>query len=105
MHNLGTAERVDPVARLAVEDEELANQSPTRLLITAPTEQGVEALARRIHGAGARAQFPFVQRWAVELPVGPELLKSTAPGFLTPPRAAACLSARSRRCPQPCRTR
>jgi DNA-binding NtrC family response regulator len=32
-------------------------------------------LARRIHGAGARAQFPFVQTWAVELPVGPELLK------------------------------
>ena len=68
MHNLGTAERVD-------EDEELANQSPARLLITAPTEQGVETLARRIHGAGPRAQFPFVQTWAVELPVGSELLK------------------------------
>ena len=68
MHNLGTAERVD-------EDEELANQSPARLLITAPTEQGVETLARRIHGAGPRAQFPFVQTWAVELPAGPELLK------------------------------
>jgi hypothetical protein len=47
MHNLGTAERVDPVARLAVEDEELANQSPVRLLITAPTAQAVERLARR----------------------------------------------------------
>src|SRR5690349_5237281 len=75
MHNLGTAERVDLVARLAVEDEELANQSPVRLLITAPTVQAVETLARRIHGTGPRAQFPFVQTGAVELPVGPQLLK------------------------------
>jgi transcriptional regulator of acetoin/glycerol metabolism len=52
MHNLGTAERVDLVALLAVEDEELANQSPVRLLITAPMAQAVETLARRIHGAG-----------------------------------------------------
>ena len=75
MHNLGTAERVD-------EDEELANHSPARLLITAPTEQGVETLARRIHGAGPRAQFPFVQTRAVELPVGPELLKDYCARFL-----------------------
>jgi two-component system, response regulator FlrC len=75
MHNPGIAERVDAVALLAVEDEELAIQSPARLLITAPTEHGVETLARRIHGAGPRARFPFVQTWAVELPVGPELLK------------------------------
>jgi DNA-binding NtrC family response regulator len=68
MHNLRTAERV-------VEDEGLANLSPARLLITAATEHGVETLARRIHGAGPRAQFPFVQTRAVELPVGPELLK------------------------------
>jgi hypothetical protein len=40
------------VALLAVEDEELANQSPVRLLITAPMAQAVETLARRIHGAG-----------------------------------------------------
>jgi hypothetical protein len=52
MHNLGTAERVDALALLAFENEELANQSPARLLITAPTQQGVETLARRIHGAG-----------------------------------------------------
>jgi DNA-binding NtrC family response regulator len=76
MHNLATAERLDALALLAVEDEELAKQSPARLLITAPTQHGVETLARRIHGAGPRAQFPFVQTWAVELPVGPELLKA-----------------------------
>jgi len=75
MHDLGTAERGDAVALLAVEDEDMANQSPARLLITAPTQQGVENLARRIHGAGRRARFPFVQTSAVELPVGPERLK------------------------------
>jgi len=75
MRNLATAERVDAVALHAVEDEELANESPVRLLITAPTAQTVETLARRIHGAGPRGDFPFVQTWAVELPVGPELLK------------------------------
>ena len=82
MHHLETAERGDAVALLAVEDEELANQSPARLLITAPTQQGVETLARRIHGAGPRAQFPFVQTWAGELPVGPELLKEYCARFL-----------------------
>jgi DNA-binding NtrC family response regulator len=53
----------------------VVSRSPARLLITAPTQQGVENLARRIHGAGRRARFPFVQTWAVKLPVGPELLK------------------------------
>jgi len=75
MHNLRTAERV-------VEDEGLANLSPARLLITAATEHGVETLARRIHGAGPRARFPFVQTWAVELPVGPELLKKYCASLL-----------------------
>jgi DNA-binding NtrC family response regulator len=75
MHDLETAERRDAVASLAVEDEDVANQSPARLLITAPTQQGVENLARRIHGAGRRARFPFVEISAIELPVGPELLK------------------------------
>jgi DNA-binding NtrC family response regulator len=68
--------------QLVVEDEALANQSPARLLITAPTQHGVETLARRIHGAGPRAQFPFVQTWAGELPVGPELLKEYCARFL-----------------------
>ena len=75
MHNVRTAERVDAVSRFAVEDEELASRSPARLLITAPTEQRVETLARRIHDAGPCAQFPFVQTWAIGLPVGLELLK------------------------------
>jgi DNA-binding NtrC family response regulator len=78
MHHLGTAERVDALALLAVENEELANQSPARLLITAPTQQGVETLARRIHDAGPRARFPFVQRGAGE----PELLKEYCARFL-----------------------
>jgi len=75
MHNLATAERGDALALLPVDDEDVVSRSPARLLITAPTQQGVENLARRIHGAGRRARCPFVQTWAVELPVGPELLK------------------------------
>jgi DNA-binding NtrC family response regulator len=75
MHNLRTAERGDALALLPVDDEDVVSRSPARLLITAPTQQGVENLARRIHGAGPRAQFPFVQTWAVEFPVGPELLR------------------------------
>ncbi len=75
MHNLRTAERGDALALLPVDDADVVSRSPARLLITAPTQQGVENLARRIHGAGRRARFPFVQTWAVELPVGPELLK------------------------------
>jgi DNA-binding NtrC family response regulator len=82
MHNSGIAERGDAVALLAVEDEDVANRSPARLLITAATQQGVETLARRIHGAGPRAQFPFVQTWAGELPVGSELLKEYCARFL-----------------------
>jgi DNA-binding NtrC family response regulator len=105
MHNLGTAERVDLVALLAVEDEELANQSPVRLLITAPTAQAVETLARRIHGAGPRAQFPFVQTWAVELPVGPELLKEYCARLLDSAAGGTLLVSAVERCPRPCRTR
>jgi two-component system, response regulator FlrC len=75
MHNLGTAERGDALALLPVDDEDVGSQSRARLLITAPTQQGVENLARRIHDAGPGARFPFVQTWGVELPVGPELLK------------------------------
>jgi DNA-binding NtrC family response regulator len=74
MHDLGTAERGDALALLPVDDEDVGSQSRARLLITAPTQQGVN-LARRIHDAGPGARFPFVQTWGVELPVGPELLK------------------------------
>ena len=73
MHDLRTAG--DALALLPVDDEDVGSQSRARLLITAPTQQGVENLARRIHDAGPRARFPFVQTWGVELPVGPELLK------------------------------
>ena len=63
------------VALLAVEDEELASHSLARLLITATTQHGVETLARRVHGAGPRAHFPFVQTWAGDLPVAPQALR------------------------------
>jgi DNA-binding NtrC family response regulator len=75
MHQLGTAVRNDAVALLAVEDEDVARRSSARLLITAATQHGVETLARRVHATGPRAQFPFVQTCAGDLPVEPELLK------------------------------
>jgi len=75
MQQLGTAVRDKAVALLAVEDEDVASRSPARLLITAATQHGVETLARRVHATGPRAQFPFVQMWAGDLPVEPELLK------------------------------
>jgi DNA-binding NtrC family response regulator len=73
MHNPGTPESGDAMAFVRVDDEDVVSRSPARLLITAPTQQSVENLARRIHRAGRRAQLPFVQTLAVELPVGPEL--------------------------------
>lgn len=42
MHNAGSAERNRAVALLAVEDEDAASRSPARLLIPAPTQQGVD---------------------------------------------------------------
>lgn len=75
MHNVGTAERDHAVALLAVEDEDVASRFPARLLITAPTQQGVESLARRVHETGPRAHFPFVHTWGGDLPVEPEVLK------------------------------
>jgi DNA-binding NtrC family response regulator len=51
----------DHALTLLAEDVNLASRSPARLLITASTPQAVETLARRIHGIGARAQFPFVE--------------------------------------------
>ena len=67
---------------LAVEDVNVASRSPARLLITASTPQAVETLARRIHGIGPRAQFPFVMTSAGALPVGAQALKEDCVRFL-----------------------
>ena len=82
MHDVGTAERGDALALLAVEDVTVACDTPARLLITASTQQAVETLARRIHEGGPRALFPFVQRRAGELPLGPEALREYCVRFL-----------------------
>jgi two-component system response regulator PilR (NtrC family) len=63
------------LSMLALEDVNVASRSPVRLLITASTPQAVETLARRIHGIGPRAQFPFVITCAGELPVGAQALR------------------------------
>jgi DNA-binding NtrC family response regulator len=60
-------------ARPDASDERVASRSATRLLITAPTSDLVEVIARRIHGAG-RGAAPFVQVAARDLPGGTFLL-------------------------------
>jgi DNA-binding NtrC family response regulator len=75
MHNLRIAQRDHAVTLLAVEDEDVASQFPANLLITAPTQPGVETLARHVHETGPRARFPLVHTWAGDLPVEPEVLK------------------------------
>ena len=60
MHRVGTDEPHSAVTFLALEDEDSSSRSAVRLLITASTQRGDEALARRIHGAGLRAELPFV---------------------------------------------
>jgi transcriptional regulator of acetoin/glycerol metabolism len=82
MHSSGAVERDYELALLAVDDVNVARRSPAQLLITAPTQQRVEALARCVHGAGSRAQFPFVQTWAGDFPVAPEPLKEYCVRFL-----------------------
>lgn len=70
-----TSEHDNAGAVLVGEDEDVASRSHARLLISAATQQGVETLARRIHGSGPRAQLPFVQTSADDLPVDPAVLK------------------------------
>jgi glycosyltransferase involved in cell wall biosynthesis len=41
-------------------------------LITGSTQRGIETLARRIHGAGQRAKFPFVGVSARDFPTAAE---------------------------------
>ena len=75
VRTLGTPQRDDAPALLALEDLTVACESPARLLITASTPLRVETVARCIHDGSARAQFAFVQTWARELPVDAEALR------------------------------
>ena len=81
MH-LGIDELPSAETFVAVEDEDAASRSAARLLITASTQRGVEALARRIHETGLRAELPFVHTWACDLPIGAEALSDHCSGFL-----------------------
>ena len=63
-------------------DEEAAVRSDAKLLITAPTPSQVEALARRIHAAGARAALPFVQARACDLLTDRQILGTTCSRLL-----------------------
>jgi transcriptional regulator of acetoin/glycerol metabolism len=69
MQSVGITAPHNMVASSAVEDEDAASRSVSRLLITSPTREGVESLARRVHLAGLRAELPFVQTRACDLPI------------------------------------
>ena len=66
--------RIDAVPLPAVEDEGVASRSAARLLITSPTREGCQRLARRVHLAGARAKSPFVQAAACDFSIDAETL-------------------------------
>jgi hypothetical protein len=101
MHSVGTGEPDHAVTLLAVEDEELASQSPARLLITAATQRGVETLARRVHDAGPRAQFSFVQRCAGDLPLEPDVFKEYCASVLAAAAGGSMLISAVEEMPSP----
>ena len=78
-----TSQHHTAVALFAGEDEDAASRSHARLLISAATQEGVETVARRIHMGGPRAQLPFVQTSAGDLPVDPAVLKKYCTSVLT----------------------
>jgi DNA-binding NtrC family response regulator len=82
MHKAVIGDPHEAVPWLAVDDEELAGRSAAKLLITASTREGVERLARRVHRAGLRAGFPFVQTTACDLSTEPETLREQCGNFL-----------------------
>jgi DNA-binding NtrC family response regulator len=78
----GIAQRRGTLALDGVEDEEAAARSDAKLLITASAPLIVEALARRIHAAGARAALPFIQTWACDFPIDRQVLETTCSSLL-----------------------
>lgn len=75
MHSADPAGREDAGEWLGVEDEELVTRSSARLLITASTQQAVEALARHVHRRRPGEEFPFVHVDAADLPADREILQ------------------------------
>jgi DNA-binding NtrC family response regulator len=82
MHRAGAPEGTSVPALGAVDDERVAAHSVARLLITGPSRRGVETFARRIHGAGPHAPFPFLHKRACDLPIEPEALKEQCSRFM-----------------------
>lgn len=76
------ADQEDRALGVLTDDINVASRSSARLLITAATPHAVEALARRIHANGPRAQSPFVMTRAGELRVGGQALRDDCVGLL-----------------------
>jgi two-component system C4-dicarboxylate transport response regulator DctD len=70
------------MAAAGSEDECLAARSVARLLITASTSRRVDLVARRIHLASNRADRPFVQERARDLPVAAGPLRQACSDLL-----------------------
>ena len=75
MHSGGITFGDDAGALPITADEDLARGCAARLLISASIERNVEVLARRIHEGGPRAHCPFLQLWACDFPIEPEVLR------------------------------
>jgi len=71
-----------PPYPVGFDDECVAVRSAARLLITSSTSWRVEIVARRIHTASARADRPFVQERARDLPLAVEALSGACAGLL-----------------------
>jgi DNA-binding NtrC family response regulator len=81
MHQIGNTNPYDAPVLLDLEDEELASRTDATLLITAANGGG-ETVARRIHGASLRADFPFLRVSAGGFPIDPVMLRVTCARLL-----------------------
>jgi DNA-binding NtrC family response regulator len=89
MHGVRTAEPNNARALVTAEGEAMAGRSAARLLITASTPSAVEMIARRVHAASARAEFPFVQTSAADFPIEPRTLRVTCSALLDAARGGS----------------
>ena len=77
-----TTDTAGPGPLLPTMDEVVAGRSAMRLLVSARTGPAVEAIARRVHAAGARADSPFVRFRAGRFPIEPGRLRTTCAKLL-----------------------
>jgi DNA-binding NtrC family response regulator len=82
MHTVGTALPRNARALLALDDDDMAGRSAASLLITAHAPREAEDVARRLHSASMRAEFPFLRIEAGDFPIDPRRLRETCSNLL-----------------------